>query len=290
MAVFALPSEMIGFYKENLEYLKDHSVDPDKRRYAVEGEAPKHYIDIDHYAPYEANPFDSMPRLWNNAKEKYSEDTLMAYGIVPWHVNSMCTWLTKAFQEGDPNKVLYLSAEIGHYIADAHVPLHTTENYNGQLSNQKGIHGLWESRIPELDAMNYDFLVGKAEYYDRPLDNVWDVIELSHSYLDSVFIIEKDLTLKFPSDQKYVFENRGQSLVKVYSREFALEYSKRMNDMVEERMRAAILSIASYWYTAWVNAGQPNLDSFDNKIKKEILERNSAIIEGEKVNSRPHND
>ena len=60
--------------------------------------------------------------------------------------------------------------------------------------------------------------------------------------------------------------------------------------MVEERMRAAILSIASYWYTAWVNAGQPNLDSFDNKIKKEILEKNSAIIEGEKVNSRPHND
>ena len=117
------------------------------------------------------------------------------------------------------------------------------------------------------------------------------VISLDSKYYNGrVLIIEKDLTLEFPSDQKYVFENRGQSLVKVYSKEFSLEYSKRMNDMVEERMRAAILSIASYWYTAWVNAGQPNLDSFDNKIKKEILEKNNAIVEGEKVNSRPHND
>ncbi len=290
MAVFALPPEMIGFYKENIEYLKDHAVDPDKRRYAVEGEAPKHYIDIDHFAPSGANPFDSMPRLWKDAVNKYTEDTLMAYGIVPWHVSSMCIWLTKAFQEGDANKVLYLSAEIGHYIADAHVPLHTTENYNGQLSGQKGIHGLWESRIPELDAINYDFLVGKAEYYNRPLDKIWEVVEASHSHLDSVLIIEKDLTLKFPSDQKYTFENRGQSLVKVYSKEFALEYSGRMNDMVEERMRAAILSVASYWYTAWINAGQPNLEDFGNKVKREILEQESIVEEGNKVNSRPHED
>ena len=37
-------------------------------------------------------------------------------------------------------KVLFLATDLGHYIANAHVPLHTTLNYNGQLSNQSGFH------------------------------------------------------------------------------------------------------------------------------------------------------
>ena len=46
---------------------------------------------------------------------------------------------------------------------------HTTENYNGQFTNQKGIHGFWESRIPELFYDEYDFITGKAKYIDYPL-------------------------------------------------------------------------------------------------------------------------
>lgn len=74
----------------------------------------------------------------------------------------MTNWLTKAFERRDVNRILSTSADIGHYIANAHVPLHTTENYNGQLTNQKGIHGLWQSRIPELTADEYDYFVGRA--------------------------------------------------------------------------------------------------------------------------------
>jgi hypothetical protein len=29
--------------------------------------------------------------------------------------------------------------------------------------------------------------------------------------------------------------------------------------MVERRMRQSIYAVASFWYTAWVNAGQPDL-------------------------------
>lgn len=270
MAVFTLPPEMVGFYKKNIEYVTAHAVDPDKRRYASKNEAPRHYIDIDHYAKNGENPFKRMPRRWYDAVEKFSEDTLQAYGIVPWHVSRMTIWLTKAFEEKDPSKILSLSADIGHYIADAHVPLHTTENYNGQLTNQRGIHGLWESRIPELNADNYDYLVGRATYIEKPLDEIWDAIEESHSYLDSVLLIEKDLTSQITSDQKYAFETRGASTVRQYSQFFANSYSRRMGDMVESRMRKAILLTGSIWYTAWVNAGQPNLDSFE-KVDEEVL-------------------
>ena len=89
MAVFTLPPEMIKFYKKNIEYITEHAVDPDKRRYAVEGEAPRHYIDIDHYHHDSLTPFQYVPKYWDSAVSKFSEDTLQAYGIVPWHVNVM---------------------------------------------------------------------------------------------------------------------------------------------------------------------------------------------------------
>jgi hypothetical protein len=147
MAVFTLPPEMIGFYKKHIEYITEHAVDPDKRRYSIPEEAPRHYIDIDHYGP---SAFDSMPKFWKKAVAKYSEDTLNAYGIVPWWIDVMTYRLADAFRQGDVDRILRLSAELGHYVGDAHVPLHTTENYNGQLTNQHGIHGFWESRVPEV--------------------------------------------------------------------------------------------------------------------------------------------
>tara|TARA_B110000046_G_scaffold57595_2_gene64447 strand:- start:127722 stop:128030 length:309 start_codon:yes stop_codon:yes gene_type:complete len=97
----------------------------------------------------------------------------------------MTNWLTKAFESRDVNRILSTSADIRHYISDAQVPMHTTENYNGQLTDQKGIHGLWESRTPELTSDEYDYFV-TTEYIDKPIDAIWDVVEESHSYLDSV--------------------------------------------------------------------------------------------------------
>lgn len=292
MAVFTLPPEMIGFFKANIEFLTAHAPDPDKRRYATKGEAPRHYIDIDHYAHHGDDPFEAMPRGWYDAVEKFSEDTLQAYGIVPWHVALMTKRLTKAFEEENANRVLHLAADLGHYIGDAHVPLHTTENYNGQLTGQKGIHGLWESRIPELTADDYDYLVGRSEYVNSPLDAIWDAVEESHSYLDSVLYIEKDLTRKIPSDQKYAFEQRGQTTVRQYSQKFALTYYNRMGDMVESRMRKAIIMVGSLWYTAWVDAGQPDLSTLGQKISKEELEEQEKelqkSIEGQEIKGREH--
>lgn len=292
MAVFTLPPSLVGFYKENIEYITAHAVDPDKRRYASKNEAPRHYIDIDHYAKAGEDPFELMPRRWRQAVEKYTEDTLKAYGIVPWHVASMTVYLTKAFEKRSKKDILRLSADIGHYIGDAHVPLHTTENYNGQLTGQRGIHGLWESRIPELTADNYDYLVGRASYVDSPINAIWNAIEISHSHLDSVFFIEKDITAKIGSDQKYAFEQRGASTVKQYSQNFALSYHQRMGDMVESRMREAILMVGSLWYTAWVNAGQPDLEKLDMPLPSDSLEKENESLqrkfESNKIFGREH--
>ncbi|MBA3971923.1 MAG: S1/P1 Nuclease [Bacteroidetes bacterium] len=277
MAVFTLPEGMIGFYKQHIEYVSAHAVDPDKRRYANVDEAPRHYIDIDHYGEH---AFDSVPKWWNKAVAKYSEDTLKAYGIVPWHVEKMVYRLTQAFKEENMDLILHYSADLGHYIADSHVPLHTTENYNGQKTNQKGIHGFWESRIPELKSDSYDYWLGKAKYIEKPLDKAWSVIKTSNAAVDSVLRFEAELNAKFSPDKKYSFENRGATLMKVYSKEYTEEYDKMLNGMVERRMREAIICVGSMWYTAWVNAGKPNLDRFNDKeISDSLKVANKAAEE-----------
>ncbi len=271
MACFTLPPEMFGFYKRHIDFISDHAVDPDRRRYAVEGEAQRHYIDIDHYAEGGTDVFREMPRKWNDAVSKYSEDTLQAYGIVPWHIDVMFGRLVKAFARGDVDRILTNSADLGHYVADAHVPLHTTENYNGQLTNQYGIHAFWESRIPELSADSYDHLVGRATYIDRPLDAAWEAVHDSHMELDSVLAIEKRLSETFPEDQKYVFEDRGRGGMRMYSREFAKSYEDAMGGMVERRMNQSILSLGNMWYSAWVAAGSPDLERFEDKDVSDSL-------------------
>lgn len=362
MAIFTLPQEMMPFYRHHLEYITDHAVDPDKRRYATKHEAVRHYIDIDHWG---TSPFPEVPREFTEALIRYGEiqlvghnddtirmtansilnaergqDTVLfsvshpdlplflplkeykeywrtsimpqyyedewvaplditcemlgidakkwkkivvidhfsEYGIVPYHLVKTQRKLQKAFERKDLKSILRVSAEIGHYIGDAHVPLHTTENYNGAMTNQIGIHAFWESRLPELFAdETYDYFVGRADYIPEKRAYFWKVVFDSHALLDSVMAIEKHLSLTYPSDQQYCYEERLERTVRTQCEAYATTYHKAMDGMVETRMRDAIHSIGSVWFTAWVDAGQPDLTQLlkgsfieDAKVKEEL--------------------
>lgn len=261
-AVFLLPPAMMALYKPQINFLSEHAVDPDKRRYAVKEEGSRHYIDLDSYGSF---PFDSLPRKWNEAVLKYGEATLQDHGILPWWLATMLYRLTEAFKEKNASGILKLSAEIGHYIADAHVPLHASSNHNGQLTGQNGIHGFWESRLPELLAeKEWDLFIGKAEYLKDPSLFMWTRILESAAAADTVLKIEKRLSLQFPSDQRFSFENRNGVLIRQYSSAYTKAYDKNLKGMVERRMRQSIYAVASFWYTAWVNAGQPDLLGLKN--------------------------
>ena len=262
-AVFLLPPQMLVLYKPHVDFLAEHAVDPDMRRYAIAQEGARHYIDIDRYGKY---PFDALPRKWNDARNKFSGDSLQKHGIVPWWVQTMLYRLTDAFKEKNQVKILKLSAEIGHYIADAHVPLHANSNHNGQYTNQQGIHGFWESRVPELLAdKEWDFFIGKADYIKDPGNFIWQRVLESAAAADTVLRYEKELSEQFPADQKFSFENRNGIIVRQYSYAFTKAYDMKLKGMVERRMRMAIYSVASFWYTAWVNSGEPDLTKLSNK-------------------------
>jgi hypothetical protein len=347
LAVLTLPPEMMVFFKPNIDYLTDHAVDPDMRRYATKHEAPRHYIDLDNYG---APPFDGLPRLWLDAMVAYTDlwavnapgdtvllfgrqrpvsaamerayqdyfarqvlpqyyrdeellnvDSLAAFlqttgaemlpqsaffkehlsehGVLPWNLQRMQRQLTEAFRVRDGQRVLKLCADMGHYIGDAHVPLHTTSNYNGQKSNQHGIHGFWESRIPELFAdESYDYFVGKPEYIQRPNDWFWEIALASNALVDSVLTIERMMRLGFPTDRQMCPDMRLGVMLVTPCRDFAAAYQQAMNGMVERRMRAAIHAVSSAWYTAWVDAGEPDLSDMRNTALSEAERKEQELL------------
>jgi hypothetical protein len=236
-----------------------------------------------------------VPKFWKAAIAKYTEDTLMAYGIVPWQIEKHYYKLLNAFKDENLDRILNYSADLGHYIADAHVPLHTTENYNGQLTGQRGIHGFWESRIPELKAEDYDYFVGRAKYVDSPLMSAWKVVYDSHMAVDSVLKFEAALNKTFPQDQKYAFENRGSLMAKVYSVEYTNRYDLMIKGQVERRMRESIIMVGSLWYTAWVNAGKPNLDKLgqndiSDSLKLQMQKEEELYLLQKIKNAKGHDD
>ena len=266
-AIYLLPPEMLVLYRKRINYLRDHAADADKRRYILKAEAPRHYIDLDRYGVY---PFPDLPRKWDEAEKKYGLDSLTNHGILPWRILEMMSSLTGAFKKMDGSSILRLSADLGHYIGDAHVPLHTSSNHNGQFTNQHGIHAFWESRLPELLAeKEWDFFIDRAAYIRNPAETVWKVVLESAAAVDSVLTIEARLSDNTHPDLKYAYEWRNRQLIRQYSGIYSLTYNRRLNGMVERRLRQAIHITASCWYTAWINAGQPDLSSVHGQLPPE---------------------
>jgi hypothetical protein len=276
-AVFILPKAMSGFYRANIQYITEHAISADKRRYVDSTEAPRHYLNADHYGK---NPFGNIPQNWDDAALKFTADTVIKYGTVPWTIQYNYYRLVKAFKEHDTTAILNTSANLGHYVADAHVPLHLTQNYNGQLTNQTGLHALWESRIPELFGDHYSLYAGKARYIDNPLAEAFKICRTSFKCVDSVLILERMLNKSFPPDKKYIIEKKGKRQVTNYSEAYAKAYQAMLKGMVQRRMRSAILSVGSFWYSAWVDAGQPDLSKL---IAQPLSKDDMAKIQEEEV-------
>jgi hypothetical protein len=279
-AVFTLPPAMFSFYKEHIHFITENAVNPDKRRYVIEGEASRHYIDLEYYIE---NSLEEVPQYWNQALDAHNEDVLMEHGILPWHICRMQRALTEAFRQKDGYQILRLSADIGHYIADANVPLHTSENYNGQLTDQEGIHGLWETRLPELFLDRYNFFTGRATYVNNPQQSVWQSIITAHKAVNSILSLERKLSKNFPVTKKYSFEQRGSVLQKVYSIAYAHAYHTMLDGQVERQMRASIKMVGDFWLTCWVDAGQPDLDALLLPLHEEQLQEDFSTQKKLKV-------
>ena len=273
VAVYELPASMQAFYYRHMAEIVRLSTAPDERRNTDPTEAPKHFIDIDHYS--ESDPFGRMPRQYDKAAEKFSADTLKKYGTVPWVVLETQNNLTEAFRMRDTVAIVKYSAELSHYVGDAFVPLHTTINYDGQLTDQKGLHSLWESQLPERFINDYKLVGEPAKYVKDPLAAIWGVLQESYGFVGETFDRATKIEKVMKPDVRFTFTHRQGKTSRRYSDAFADAYDKTVGGMVNYRLKGAPSMISSLWLTAWQDGGKPNLNELmtPNKTTKEEKEK-----------------
>jgi hypothetical protein len=201
------------------------------------------------------------------------KDEFTEHGILPYYIEQGYKKLVRAYINQDKDQILRHAADLGHYVGDIHTPLHTVANYNGQMTDQLGIHPFWESRIPELFAMEeYDFFVGKAELVNDITTYIWDIFTDTHAKAHIVLSVEKQLSQQFPPDKQWCFDRRLDQTVRIQCREYAKAYQDALKGMVEEQMSKTIKATGDLWYSAWVEAGSPDLKKLDtNPLPEEKI-------------------
>jgi len=277
VAVYELPVSLQGFYYRHMAEIVRLSTAPDERRNDDPTEAPKHFIDIDHYS--EDNPFGKMPQQYDKAVEKFTADTLKKYGTVPWVVLETKNSLTEAFRQRDTLGIIRYSAELSHYVGDAFVPLHTTINYDGQLTDQKGLHGLWESQLPERFVNEYKLTGEPAKYVKDPQAAIWGVLQQSYGFVGETFDRASKIEKAMKPDVRYTFSHRYGKTSRRYSDAFADAYDKAVGGMVNFRLKGAPTLVSSLWLTAWQDGGRPDLNALMRPGKPTKDEREKLSVE-----------
>jgi len=281
-AVLALPADMGMFFYNHADFMVQESIVPDLRKYTLydKAEGCRHYIDLEWFH------YDSpagMPVTMGDAIARYGADSLSKYGMLPWYIEDMMEKLTNAFRKKNTTEILFLAADLGHYIGDANMPLHTSLNHNGQLTGQVGIHAFWESQLPELFGKDYRLYTGTAHYISDVKKATWSLIDSSHRLATLLLQQDKMASNALPADQQYATNADGQPRKNkfgqpVQSDAYAAGYHKLLAGMVERQLNNAIRQTADMWYTAWVNAGKPDLGSLDAAT---LTERNTPYYKEE---------
>ncbi len=247
-AIGALPSELRPLFLANVRYVAEYAVDPDLRR--TGGADPSHFLNLDAFGAY---PFDGVGASEASHLARFGARST-ASGRLPWRVGELYADLVVAFRAGRARRSLELATELGHFVADAHVPFHATSNYDGQLTGQRGLHARWESALVERSEVFLESAVQPAAALPV-LDPVAFTLEtLRESYLDYPDALASDAEAvsglrdlaETPEDDRY------QDLY--YAR-----LGVRENPRVARRLEKAAWAIASLWTRAWIEAGRPTL-------------------------------
>lgn len=283
LAVYQLPKPMKNFFWKHRDYLVQQAPRPDQRRNTDPQEAPRHFIDLEAYGD---SAEWKMPLHWDDAIRLYTIDTLKKYGYVPYEIQRIKGLLTEAFCRSDRDSILYYSADLGHYIGDANVPLHTSINYDGQLTGQRGLHSLWETTIPNLEMDSWRLRDRhNARYLKDPALAAWTAIRRGHDLYKAMIEQESALSKEMPDTAKYHMETRSGREYKTYTKTFAKAYAARLGNSVNEQLLHSADLIADFWYTAWVDGGKPDLDGLlTNPIDKSDQSAHKAELKAWRKN------
>jgi len=134
--------------------LGDAAVEPDTvlKRRDGRREGARHYLNLDHYG---LPPFRALPRDRRAAEARYGRETIERQGTLPWSAADVARELRDQLRRGDVAAARVTAGHLSHYAADATMPLHATENFDGQRTRQRGLHRRVEAELVDRDLGEY---------------------------------------------------------------------------------------------------------------------------------------
>jgi len=253
-AVEQLPADLRPFYVAKVDFISEHSADPDLWRVVglkgpLGDEDPNHFLDLD--ALDEPAPFKNVPRAWDAFVARYGIDRANKMGRLPWRTEEIYNKLVTTFQDVGkgtvgyaPDNSRYLIAVLAHYLEDAHVPFHATQNHDGQLTNQRGIHSRFES---DLVLRNLSKLTIVTPVTVKPIANIRDFV--FDTLVDSQALVAPLLD----ADKKAAL---GRDK---YDDAYYASFAPGSLSIAERRINDAIRAVVSAVVSAWEKAGKPKL-------------------------------
>ena len=246
-AIALLPGEIRPLFERHRAMVVERSIDPDTWRIAGwEQEPPNHFLDID-WEGYGDYPFAGLPRDLTAAIAKFGRARVEENGTVPWRTEEFFGNLRRAFESYGRRgafgafDIMFFAAGVGHYASDAHVPFHAVLNYDGQLTNQHGLHARFESVMFERYRDRLRVQPAPARAIGNPRDFVFDAILEGTRLVPA--ILESDLRAIGSRD--------------VYDDAYYDSFFAANRTVMERRLSESITAVAGLIIGAWEAAGRP---------------------------------
>lgn len=239
-AAQVLPPEIRGFFEANRRFLVEHANDPDEWMKKDRYERNRHYIYLDKYGIF---PYLELPHAYQRAVEHFGSGRINRDGVLPWQIGEYSLRLTKALKAGNWEEAKLDAAALAHYVADAHDPLHTTQNYDGQLTRQTGLADRYEIRLLDRYARFFIMHPEDAVKIDDPTEHAFQMCLEAHTWVDSIVLADL----------------RAREGLPDYTDDYFDRLYTQVGHNVMREINVAAQDAGSYWYTAWLNAGRPQL-------------------------------
>jgi hypothetical protein len=239
-AVDTLPKEMQGFFTANRQFLVQHVTDAQESADRSPSDQRNNFIQLDHYGAF---PFAALPRSYNAAVAKYKRRTIDTYGLLPWQIGLYSKKLTDALRARNWQEAKLSAAILAHYVAAAHDPFSTTVNGDGKLSDQPGVNQRFNSGLVDRYQLFFYIKPNEAAFIRDPTDYAFEMALSSHSWLENVLLADR----------------HAHEGLATYNDEYYDHFYAQAGAVLIRQLSDASTDVGSYWMTAWINAGRPQL-------------------------------
>ena len=239
-AIDTLPQDIRSFFESNLPMLSQHVTDPLDAIAKSPAERHNHFILLDKYGRF---PFEALPRNYKAAVTKFGRPKLDANGLLPWQIGVYSEKLTEAMKTGKWDEARLDAAILANYVAEAHDPFNTTDNFDGRLSAQSGVNERFGTTLIDRYSSFFPMRPNDAIFINDPTDRAFEACLSSHSWLETILLADRNA-------------RHGENS---FTDEYYERFYNQAAAILIRQLSDAATDVGSFWLTAWINAGRPQL-------------------------------